>query len=154
MKLGVMCLSEEEKNVPERRTIVYKCVSCKERKLKFPTPTETEKCLEDVRHSVLHIQKGKQYEMETAIWNSEQEVRRMAIISHTSQAFVMIPHYMSKRLTRIRVKDLPGHCDPARTLAILEGHGEIVEGNSPQQRDWNSYGIPDTSFSRGNKSHT
>lgn len=43
------------------QTIVYICVSCKEKKVILIIPAENVKLLEDFWPSVLQIQKGKQY---------------------------------------------------------------------------------------------
>lgn len=84
---------------------------------------------------MLHTLKVKQHRVIVVICGSKQEAKRMATIICMSQAFLMIPHYMNKWSMKIRVKKIPGHCNPKKVLAMQEEHGKIVE-------DWITYRIP------------
>ena len=114
----------EELEATEKRTVVFRCVATKSRRLEVATNTQIERALRTQWKHVLYVSRAKQYGVIEVLFETEDLARQQSVQPVISEEFIMFPTYMGKKTTTIKIRNIPPGMDLWRIASCVAPDAE------------------------------
>lgn len=134
------CLKKKKKTSVSSRTVVYKCFCPLSKKIKFLDNANIWKYLHPVLGDVSLVKRGETYATVAVRFSTAEEARRNSDKTLKTEEAVLLPSYMGRITSRIRIEEVTPETKVTRVMAaLLQGHDDkvtILKINRISKKHW------------------